>query len=509
MPPKNFRSRSNLIFNTSNSISLKTKLIDFKNSSSFNVNFTEEDLMTENTGSIYDVPLIAYFYWQGDYSNTTYGQYNSYLDNLSSTISCNDSLKSQGALPSDKAVTTTTGNFKYSNGIPSTNTSGENFNTILLFTGYSDLRNIFKPDLYSLYNYTNSANMVDTAINYFKVNNITNPLLGLTIGGGNPPSGSFNTGNSISTVPSQFNPSLSLYSQNCSIFSVYEAVTEAGYYFSYTEDKTGNTINGVGNGNLGTLYQSSYYFNLLCFDIETWGGYYNSATAQPGCDKWSTGQDFLKLFSYIKTDDRTVYKVRGLPFPRIMVTIPHSGANYTNGIDPQPETIWDIYVDGSNYDYFAPQMYTCNLGTTNEYVANKNLPWYKGGEQKTITNGTITSSTYTSTTNFVDFIKKNEKYINYGLKFLLPVVNLSSLSKNGVSNNEKSPNNYYFQTNYTSQITSSNNPATFEANNPSCDIDTKHPEDKGTDNFFKIIFDNSISSLGGSIQWVNGSLTNA
>ena len=91
-------------------------------------------------------------------------------------------------------------------------------------------------------------------------------------------------------------------------------------------------------------------------------------------------------------------------------------------------------------------IYTQNVGTTNEYCANYNILW-------------------TGSSGFVSSLSQNANYATYGNYFLLPTVNFADF--------------------YTGRGT--------------------HTTDTGFTGFFLSIT-NSTETLGGFIQWVNGTI---
>jgi hypothetical protein len=229
---------------------------------------------------------------------------------------------------------------------------------------------------------------------------------------------------------------------------------------------------------------------------------------------YSTAKDFLTLFSWIKTQ---------YPFMKIILTTPHSCGNFTdarNKVTIGAKEFVPLFEGGTFYNYkisafqncydlISPQNYTCNLGTSNEYAANENLPW------------TITDPDDTSTVSFQSAISKNEQYKLFGLNFIVPAVNFGTSSQSyncyedGGSNSNNSPNLYYYQANYNDQTNNTNNTSSFPTYYGSASGSNTIPydEDTGTKDFYKAIMGyngetipNSVNTGGGCMQWVNGDL---
>jgi hypothetical protein len=224
------------------------------------------------------------------------------------------------------------------------------------------------------------------------------------------------------------------------IYSIYEAVTASGSSFSYYETGTGLTQSGTGNGYLLSGFTSTinpgvsypYTFNSLVFDIESWG-----------TNGGSTGQDFLNLFTYIKTNSNSVFYNNN---PIIIVTIGHSCSNFNGTGQSVCSTIMKNLsytnpnsiiqsIPQSSWDYISPQMYTQNTGNMNEYVSNSNIYWVNSNKN-TKTKKKVT---------FSNCIMSNVNVATYGLNIILPSILQSSLYTTGGSNNGNSPNLFYYQ----------------------------------------------------------------
>ena len=217
--------------------------------------------------------------------------------------------------------------------------------------------------------------MYSNAMNYFKSNGVENFLISLCFGGGLDTTGGWNTG------------------YNGAIYSIYEACTKKEISFSYTETETGNTLSGVGSGLL------DYSYNSFTFDIETW-----SSASSTG----SSGNDFLNLFNYIKTNPNSNYYTYEMV---IIVSIAHSCSNF-NRIGQK--VISEILADKTkSYDFISPQLYTQNVGSMVEYCANYNILWTDTG----------------SNDSFVYYLSQNSNYNVYGTSMIL-----SSLFTNNLLN---------------------------------------------------------------------------
>ena len=294
-------------------------------------------------------------------------------------------------------------------------------------------------------------------------------LLGLSLGGGNS-NGAWVTGIAGG------------------IYSVYEAVTSSGASFSYTETGTASLLTGTGTGILGPIGSTATnIYNSLLFDVELTS---NGSISSP-----STGYDFLNLFNYIKTNSNSLYYSSqststspSNPNIVIVVSIAHSCSN-NNG---SPSVCIELQngnstgFSGCFYDYMSTQLYTQNVGVINEYVANYQVLW--------------TLANFNNNPSFIYSISLNPNYSIYGLTMILPSINLASLYKTGGSNSGNPPSLYYSQ--------STSNDATAECVASGDDepvLDVYFPVDNGSVSFFQAMF-SSTSSLGGYIQWVNGSL---
>jgi hypothetical protein len=348
--------------------------------------------------------------------------------------------------------------------------TSNNVNLIVLFTGWSNASTAINALWYNNSNeaslstapfnddllYINDGvmEMYDSAINYLtKYNTSGEYYIAISFGGGSS-TGAWAQGSSGG------------------IYSIYEAVTADGSGFTYTEysatsETSVDTQTGVGTGALiyGNGSDNKQSFNCIVFDIED-----PSGTS-------SSGIDFINLFDYIKNNPNSNFYNSGVT---IIVTISHSCSNAMGS------AVCSQIYQGYNgqtyigvYDYISPQLYTQNLGTTNEYCANYQILW----------------------SDFVSDMKVNPMFTTYGISMLLPSINFNTLLTTGGSNVDTSPNLYYYQSK------SNTDPLTVSDGLASGDIAINYPTDNGAQGFFNVIFSTS-GSIGGSIQWVNGTITN-
>ena len=118
----------------------------------------------------------------------------------------------------------------------------------------------------------------------------------------------------------------------------------------------------------------------------------------------SSATDFLNLFQYIKTNKNSVFYNNP---PIIMVSISHSCSENIG-----PTVISELLsANPSYYDYISPQLYTCNLGTTNEYCANSYIPWCPSW------------SSESGTSTFTKLLSSNSTYSTCGLNMIIPSIN--------------------------------------------------------------------------------------
>jgi hypothetical protein len=369
---------------------------------------------------------------------------------------------------------------------------GLNANSIFFFTGYSNVTSALTailtyPDSDS--NNFNNATMYGLAYEYL------NQTQGLTISN-SPNSSTALIGPCFggATVNGGWSPGTS-----GAIYSIYEAVTTNGASFSYYEVASGTILSGTGTGILQSGFVSNeYIFNSLTFDIESYG---STGTG-------SVGQDFLNLFTYIKTNSNSVFSTSGII---LIVTVGHSCSNFNGtgqsvcstiyanqpyypSVSTTPNYVAGLTTYSSNptysWDYISPQLYTQNTGTINEYAANSNIYW-------------------TGTESFVSYIQQNQNFsgytnssgvfINgYGQNLILPSLLLPGLYNSGGTNNGNSPNLYFYQS-------SANNVNPIIESSISA-IPISYTNDTGAVAFFNTIFGSS-STLGGYCSWVNGTLT--
>jgi hypothetical protein len=260
-------------------------------------------------------------------------------------------------------------------------------------------------------------------------------------------------------------------------------------------------------------------FNTLVFDIEagvsavvdaegdlyedqTTGLISNVQTSGSIPLQSSSGQDFINLFNYIKTNPNSVFKSSGFPQPLIIVSISHSCSNNIGESVIGPI----LSANPSYYDYISPQLYTCNIGTTNEYLANSQIAWCSAWN----------NTSDPTVPNFTDLLEQNDTYITYGVNMIIPSINNSTLYSGGSSTNPTQyPNLYWYETDYSNQTNSSSTPTPNSASSAPGNINSSvegaisFSIDTGAVDFFNTMFNTTTSSptLGGCISWVNGTVT--
>jgi len=392
--------------------------------------------------------INGFFMWQGnfEYNQTTSAAY--YFRAVS---------KKQTSYldPLNGALVQGSGTFIYSDEVP----TDANVNCVILFNGYSNAATALNST--SLTNYTTGKNMYTLANNYLKSLPTGTPsLLCLSLGGGNS-AGGWNTG----TLGA--------------IYSIYQAVTPINKPFSYVETGTGNNVTLSGKGT-GILNPTSY--NSLFFDIETWYNTGGGGTSDYG----SSGKDFLNLFNYIKHSITSTFNGYECI---IIVSMAHSCSNF-NGTGQS--VLSTIYSDNTgSYDYLSPQMYTQNIGSINEYAANYNILW---------------NDSYKDANNSINYYLTNHNvnYSKYGVNMFLPSINLPNLYIEGGTNNAGFPNLYWYQYNGNTvppSLAAASGVGTIE-----------YYRDYGVGPFFNSIMNGTsgksqtTGTIGGYIQWVNGTL---
>ncbi len=410
--------------------------------------------------------INGYYMWANNFINSTPA-----IQFFPDNVYTKQTLPSSPGKSTDSFINSTSQQYTYTENIY--NIPNTDINSVFFFTGFSNAYSSLSTAMTGAI--TGAGGMYANAIesnNYYFLNTLrlnstpgsSGALLGLVLGG--------------ATVNGGWSPG-----SNGAIYSCYEAFTTSGTSFTYTETGTGNTLTGTGTGIFGgsvtvsgTVYE--YIMNSIVFDIETYG-----------TNGGSTGQDFLNLFTYIKTNENSVVENKGII---IIVTIAHSCSNFNGTGQSVCSTILanQAYDPGTGYstsnpkytwDYISPQMYTQNVGTMNEYVANNNIYW-------------------TGTNSFTSYLLQNPNISTYGLNLLLPSTYNYGLYTTGGSNQGNPPNNYFYQSspNNVNPIVESN----IEA------ISIPYSIDTGLLAFFSSIFSTtSYSNLGGCLSWLNGSLS--
>ena len=208
-------------------------------------------------------------------------------------------------------------------------------------------------------------------------------------------------------------------------------------------------------------------FNLLAFDIEVGAS--------------GLLADFLALFE----------AAQNMGF-KIMVIVNHT-CSY--GISDAPLLISGLYQ--SEYvNFISHEMYTENIATMNEYVANTQLPWMGTNVYNnygTVYSNIILNPNYNNGTILVPSVLLYNK---------MPNNNCGGCFYSGGTNTGYLPNWTTYDGNGsgcncdTTQVASDNNELT---NYPDNFTTT---DDPGANSFLTQVF--GSTSIGGAIQWVNG-----
>ena len=392
--------------------------------------------------------IKGYYYWTVSSGISINANSLNFATNVTS-----DQVMTQGIGSPDSYISyTTSGTYTLYSSLPA------GLNSIFIFTGQANINTILTDSTVS--NCYNNA--------YYYLSNATNHyLIGLVIGGGTPDTGGWTFTN---------------------IEYLYAAVTMSTIP-SYTYVDSGGTSHTIsGNGNLTNNY------NCLVFDIECYNG--NNAPM---------ASDFTNLFDYIKNGAGSTFNQTTGSAMKIIVTMSHSISNYNagSGTTSKASDLVDLYAS-STYDYISPQLYTVNAGTTNEYCANSSCDW--------------TSVNGTNNDNVIDNLKTNSNFTTYGLNMILPSINLTCLYSTGGSNNNSPANLYWSQTGDNTSYNESQ-AGFLPIENTYGTVNrvqigdyyynqyTSNYTDTGAVDFFNTIFGASGQTLGGYIQWVNGSVT--
>jgi hypothetical protein len=339
----------------------------------------------------------------------------------------------------------TSGTFAYNGNIPT------GTNTVHLYTNYSNAS-----DAVDYSGVSDWAPPFLTAYDYFNSSSYTGAyILSLALGGSTS-DGYWNTGTSGS------------------VYSVYVAATNSGASFSYIETGTGITLTGKGTGILNNN------FNGLLFDIES----YNPSTASSS-GVGSSGQDFINLFQYIKYNPNS--KFYGFQM-LITVSFPHAGADYNgNGASLMSTILADASGNQSgkySYDFLAPKLFSGNnVGTMNEYCSGNTLPW----------------TATTGTDSFLSYAQQNSNFNIFNVNMLTPFVLTSNLVTGPGTNTTGLPNKYWSQNNSTNDT-----PQT------AAQLATQslgYATDLGSTNFLNLTLASQVTTSGGYVQWMNGSIS--
>jgi hypothetical protein len=428
--------------------------------------------------------INSFWYWEGNYASSSGSS--APLTNQGWYTGVSSSQPPD--LSTSNLISTTSGTFTYYGSNSSTFVFPEGLNSIMLFIGFSNAN--LSLGQYYAYNYTMNTQMLNDTYNYFGISDISDAenryLIAMSVGGGNSYTGGWTTGVPTASVNNPYdNPSVG------GIYSMYQQCTPEGVSFTYTEYGTGTAVTQTGTGvcsgytnltqgptgngvNASGLY-SLTQFNCLAFDIEDGSSVNGYST--------STAQDFLNLFEYIKTNPNSVFYSTGVT---IIVTISHSCSENIGSSVIAPL----LSANPCYYDYISPQLYTCNVGTTNEYCANNQIPWSPAWSSES------TSETFTS------LLEQNSTYSTYGLNMIIPSINYANIYNSAGSNPYPYyPNLYWYETDYSIQ----NAPPAPTTDSVSAGT-INYSVDTGAVGFFQEMF-NSSSSLGGYIEWVNGTST--
>jgi hypothetical protein len=297
-----------------------------------------------------------------------------------------------------------------------------------------------------------------TAYNYFKTYTGGPHIISLALGGPLA-SGSWDSGT------------------GGAIYSIYQAVTKSGYSFGYTEyhnDGTTAYLTGTGKGTLNNN------FNGLLFDIQqySYGG------------SGSSGQDFLNLFQYIKYGTTSTFydPVSGTSYQMIItVAFLHSGPYWGGYGTTLMKTILEDEIGNTSgkysYNLLAPEFFTQgNLGKMNEYCSGF-IPW-------------------TGSDSFFSYAESNTNFQTYNVNMITPLLVSANLFTTSGSNTSGNPNNYWFQ---------SSGPASSIINPPTATnsgyVTIPYTTDTGSKDFFNTVFASGVTSSGGYVQWMNGTLS--
>ena len=207
-------------------------------------------------------------------------------------------------------------------------------------------------------------------------------------------------------------------------------------------------------------------FNTLAFDIEVGDS--------------GLAQDFISLFQ----------QASELGF-NIVVIINHTCSyGFSDATTLVPALLQCQYVN-----YISPELYTENIATMNEYVANSQIPW--------------TDTTGVNTNTFVNYVKSNPNY-NNGLIMLPGILLYNSMPNSGCgglfysggTNTGNEPN----WTTYDGSGSGCN--AVYPQDETTGNLTTNYPDnfttnpDPGANSFLCQLF--GVSEIAGAIQWVNG-----
>jgi hypothetical protein len=368
--------------------------------------------------------IFAYYYWTSDFT-----------DGIQSDVSYPIKVtEPQTLTDSSNDFTYGTTLLSYNPDIPYKSYYNHKLNSIFIFSQYAD----------ASYNTSTaiSSGKYDNSIQYFNTNGISNYLIGLCFGGGNPGQGDLTAGPSGT------------------IQSIYTAITPLGSLYTYSDSIGGPyTITGTGTLSYGS---SDYKYNCVVFDIEI-----SNASLD----------DFLNLYTYIKNIN---------PKFIIISVFGHSCS-------------WDLpsicqgLLQSNLSDYISPINYTQYFGTANEYTPNSVLPWYSFFNTDLIKNSKFI--TYGSKYILPSIFFINNITINGNV--------VTDLYISGGSNNNEPPNLYYWQSSQTMPINMTSNGGTEIINYYTKDTGINDFFISVMKNSGLPINIPIGSSVGGAIQWIN------
>jgi len=399
---------------------------------------------------------------------------------------------SQTPSGSDNLISKTNGTFTYygtkKTAVPNgvfTFPSSDGINTIICYSNYSDASNSSINN-----NLVTGDKLAATAVGYLNSSGLPNTLLGFCFGGNNPSLSGWCQGTATYTSGGR--------TLTPGIYSLYQSFTLGDFsYYEYDNNgNRGSLITGTGKVQGQVTYSS---MKCLAFDIEY---------GVPGKTS-SSAYDFINFFKYIKESPNTVYGTNLRPL--IIISFAHSGSNtFTNSIDVNViQRLLSGAAAGTDtgllegeciYNYISPRLYTCNIGTTNEYCASPQIAWSDAW-----------APIPTTTPNVRSLLSTNNTFKSNGLGMILPSINYYNLYNGPGTNTGANPNLYWFQNNIAK--TTGTNPQDSTVAGGTAPTDTlsapgtiTYGIDAGAYTFFQTMFGvtGTTYTLGGWCEWVNG-----